>query len=331
MSWSGPSFTPVDFPSFPDKILYEDTITMIGSCFAEHISSRLDRFKYTVLQNPFGILYNPVSLEESIRRIVHQKYYQDSDLIQQDGLFHSMDHHGSFSGSDKEKVAKKINASIDTAYAHLIKSKFIFISPGTSWVYRHKTLDHIVGNCHKIPQTQFDKFLLSYEETCNSLENIYQFIKDITPTANIIWTVSPVRHLRDGMAANQKSKATLILATAEMMRRHNDCFYFPAYEIMIDQLRDYRYYADDMIHPSNAAIDIIWELFRENYLDEKDKQLHSMIEKIQLGMQHRFLHDQQKAKNDFAKKQLEQIDKISNLKAGLDFSQERRYFTSLSS
>lgn len=277
MSWSGPSFTPVDLPSFPGKIQYEDTITMIGSCFAEHIAQRGTQLKYTVLQNPFGILYNPISLEESVRRIVHRQYYQPDELVLQDGLYHSMDHHGSFSGIDKEEVVKSINTMMDNAYTLIPGSKFIFISPGTTWVYRFKASGNIVGNCHKISQAQFEKYKLSFEETCESFEKTYRLIKSVSPTSNIIWTVSPVRHLRDGMIANQQSKATLILATDQMVKQYADCFYFPAYEIMVDQLRDYRYYATDMIHPSEEAINIIWQIFRDQYLDEKDKPLHSMI------------------------------------------------------
>ena len=329
MSWSGPSYTPVEFPPFSERIQYEDTITMIGSCFAEHIAVRLASLKYNVLQNPFGILYNPISLEKSIQQIVQRQYYSSEELVSQDGLFHSMDHHGSFSGSDKEEAAKRINASIDKAYTFLLKSKFIFISPGTTWVYRYKNSERIAGNCHKIPQSQFDKFKLSVEETCKSFASVYSLIKEVAPGAKIIWTVSPVRHLRDGMIANQQSKANLILASEFMIKNHSDCYYFPAYEILVDQLRDYRYYADDMIHPSNAAIQIIWELFREQYLDEKDKPLHAMIEKIRLGMQHRFLHDRKEAINEFAKAQLDHIKKIDSLKTGLDFSEETRYFTSL--
>ena len=329
MNWSGPSFTPVDLPSFPDKIQYEDTVTMMGSCFAEHIAQRMTQLKYTVLQNPFGILYNPASLEESVRRIANRQYYQPGELVLQDGLYHSMDHHGSFSGTGKEEVVKSINTMMDTAYTLLSGSKFIFISPGTTWVYRYMASGNIVGNCHKIPQTQFEKFKLSFEETCQAFDQVYQLIKSVSPNSNIIWTVSPVRHLRDGMIANQQSKATLILAADQMMKRYTDCFYFPAYEIMIDQLRDYRYYAPDMIHPSEEAVNIIWQIFRDQYLDERDKPLHSMIEKIRLGMQHRFLHNRKEAIHDFATAQLDLIRKIQNLEPALDFSEESRYFSSL--
>lgn len=329
MSWPGPSYTPVEFPPFPERILYEDTITMIGSCFAEHIADRLANFKYKVLQNPFGILYNPISIEKSIQRIIHRQYYSGEELVWQDGLYHSMDHHGSFSGNDKEEVVKLINETIEVAHAHLLKSKFIFISPGTTWVYRYKDSERIAGNCHKIPQAQFDKFKLSVEETYQSFSSVFNLIKEIAPAAKIIWTVSPVRHLRDGMIANQQSKANLILASEFMVKHQGDCHYFPAYEIMLDQLRDYRYYADDMIHPSGAAISIIWELFREQYLDEKDKPLHSMIEKIRLGMHHRFLHYRKEAIHEFAKAHLDQIKKIERLKPNLDFSEETSYFSSL--
>jgi len=329
MSWPGPSFTQVNIPAIPQRIRYADGILMVGSCFAEHIANKLDLFKYDIVQNPFGILYNPVSIAESISRIVEKKLYLVDELVFHEGLYHSMDHHGLFSGVNKDAVIDLINQSIEGAHQHLGKCKYIFISPGTTRVYRFKSTDRIVGNCHKIPQHQFDKSTLSYQETQDAFERMYKLIKAIAPLVQFIWTISPVRHIRDGLVDNQRSKAALILAAETMTTQYPDCFYFPAYEIMMDQLRDYRYYAKDLIHPSETSIDIIWDLFCENYIDPDELKVHTIIEKINQGMNHRFLHARPDAINDFANTQLELIHRVHQSEPSLDFSKESRYFTGL--
>jgi hypothetical protein len=329
MSWPGPSFTPVNIPLIPERIRYADSIFMMGSCFAEHIANKLEQYKYDVFQNPFGILYNPVSLAESVHRIVDRKYYTGDELIFHDGLYHSMDHHGSFSGVKAEDVLLSINTVMDEAYHHLTRSKFIFISPGTTWVYRYLATGHLVGNCHKIPQARFEKSKLTFEETQAANSIIYDLLKKVSPAASILWTVSPVRHSKDGMVENQRSKATLIVAIEQMVTGHADCFYFPAYEIMIDQLRDYRYYADDLVHPSASAIDIIWNVFAENYLDPNEIKIHAQVEKINQGMHHRFLHARPETIADFASSQLELIQRTKKLILNADFVKETQYFTSL--
>ncbi|HZV43779.1 MAG TPA: GSCFA domain-containing protein, partial [Saprospiraceae bacterium] len=329
MTWPGPAFTAVQIPPVPERLRYADKIMMIGSCFAEHIANRLDQYKYEILQNPYGILYNPVSMAESLRRIADKKYYTAGELVYHEGLYHSLDHHGSFSGLNEGMVLDFINETIDSAYAHLSNSQFIFISPGTTWVYQYNPTGRIVGNCHKIPQTHFTKFKLTIEETEQSFEEIYQLVKRLSPSAHLIWTVSPVRHTRDSLIDNQRSKAALTLAAESMITNHPDCHYFPAYEIMMDQLRDYRYYAGDLIHPSETAIDIIWDHFSATYVDQNERKVHDLIDQINQSMNHRFLHARSDAISEFAKKQLELIGKTHKLVPGLDFSKETRYFTAL--
>ncbi len=318
--------TPVFIESYTPKITYNNAITMAGSCFAEKISQKLIRCKYNVLSNPFGILYNPVSIAQSFERIFEQRHYLVDDLVHYDGLFHSMDHHGSFSGPDQSNVIKKINEAVDNAKEHLEKSKFVFVSLGTSRVYRYKETGLIAGNNHKIPQKHFEPYNLSVEECVSDLEKIYQSVRQISPDAQIIWTVSPIRHLKDGLVENQRSKAVLILAIEKFMRNQNDTGYFPAYEIMIDQLRDYRFYAKDLTHPSDLAIDIIWELFGRVYLDPHEVQHHMAMEKIRRAMEHRFLHDNSTAIKSFAESQLRNIDQLALLFPEMNWKEERQYF-----
>jgi hypothetical protein len=265
----------------------------------------------------------------AMERIVDKQYYTADELVLHDGLYHSMDHHGLFSGPEAETVLQKINTGIDDAHRHLTQCRFVFISTGTIWVYRYKPTGKIAGNCHKIPQAQFEKIKLSPRESFQALERMYHQAKKIAPDARFIWTVSPVRHLRDGLVENQRSKASLILSAEWMTEQLAECYYFPAYEIMMDQLRDYRYYAEDMIHPNASAIDIIWNLFRETYLDEDDLKVHPLLEKINQGLGHRFLHPNPEAISAFARTQLELIHRVKDMIPELDLSIETQYFQNL--
>ena len=314
---------PVDYRP---KITYADGIFMAGSCFAEHISHKLEKYKYAVLSNPFGILYNPASLNRSFKRIVGLRHYTPDELIFHDGLFHSMDHHGKFSGTNAEDVITNINSSLDQAHDHLVKSKFVFISLGTAKIFISNSNNEVVGNCHKIPQNEFTSQSLSVEECVDGMKSIHQNIKEVSPAANVLWTISPVRYLREGFVENQRSKATLILAVQEFLKETPGSGYFPAYEIMMDQLRDYRFYAPDMVHPSEAAIDIIWDHFCEVYVDHTQRTFHSSIEKITKARNHRILHQNQERIATFAKSQLRLIEEINSVLPDLNFKEEKQYF-----
>lgn len=318
--------TAVEVHPFHPKLTFGDHVWMSGSCFAEHIGKKLDRYKYHVLTNPFGILYNPASIANSLKRITEQSYYGSAELTEYEGLYHSMDHHGSFSRRDKENVLKKINASIDEASAHLRKSSFIFISLGTSKVYRFRESGKLAGNNHKLPLSNFQEENLNVDDCVQILENIFSIISVHAPGAKLIWTVSPVRHTKDGLIENQRNKAVLLLSIRDMISRHPETSYFPAYEIMIDQLRDYRYYAKDLVHPSELAVDIIWELFTQVYVDAEQSRHHASIEKIKKAFEHRILHDNPSAIKSFAAAQMRQIDHLALLYPEMDWKEERQYF-----
>src|SRR6187551_513039 len=311
--------TPVNMPEHDPKIQFRDQLAMFGSCFAEHISDKLGRYKYNVLTNPFGILYNPVSIARSIERIVHQQFYLAEELVMHDGLYHSMDHHGLFSGENREAVLSKINNTLKLAHEQLKKSSIVFISPGTSKAYTYHATNSIVGNCHKIPQSAFTYSQLTTAECDAAFEKIYADLKQISPKAEIIWTVSPVRHIRDGLIESQRSKAALIMAIDQFIKQHPSSGYFPAYEIMLDQLRDYRYFARDLVHPSEVAIDIIWEIFSTTYLHVEERKQHAAIEKIKKAMEHRFLHDHKETIKSFARGQLKTIDQIASILPDLNW------------
>ncbi len=319
-------FTHIRPVDYRPKITYDDGILLAGSCFAEHISQKLDSYKYSVLSNPFGILYNPASLSRSFKRIADRNYYTQDELTLHDGLYHSMDHHGRFSGVHAEEVLIEINASLDEAHDQLVKSKFVFISLGTAKVFVANSNNQVVGNCHKIPQNHFTSKSLSVEECVVEMKSMHQDIKNIAVEAHIIWTISPVRYLREGFVENQRSKATLILAVQEFLKEDSGIAYFPAYEIMMDQLRDYRFYANDMVHPSESAIEIIWEHFCDVYIDPAQRNFHTSIEKILKARNHRFLHQNQTSIATFAKSQLRLIEEINGILPDLDFKEEKQYF-----
>lgn len=318
--------TIVTVQPFHPRVTYKDGIVMVGSCFAEHMERKLSRYKYNVLCNPFGILYNPASLATSFERIVHNDYYGQEELVYHDGLYHSMDHHGSFSGPDANDTLKKINSGIEEAHAHMQNSQFIFVSLGTSRVYRYKATGKIAGNNHKIPMTHFEQQIMATDDCYQELEKIYRSVKQLSPQAHLIWTVSPIRHIKDGLIENQRSKAALILAIEKFTTSVHDTAYFPAYEIMIDQLRDYRFYARDLIHPSEMAVDIIWDIFSQTYLDQQESQHHTSIEKIKKAMEHRFLHDNKTAVKNFASSQLRILDHLASLYPDMNWKEERQYF-----
>jgi hypothetical protein len=321
--------TRVSVPEPHTRIRYHDTLFMAGSCFTEHISDKLDRYKYDIYSNPFGILYNPVSLAHSFDRIARLDVYTADELEHHHGLYHSMDHHGMFSNRDKDMVLDQINTSLQRAHDHLKKSSFVCISPGTSNVYRFGKTGAIAGNCHKIPQAAFTYERLSVDQCAAEFEKSCIAIRSLSPDATILWTVSPVRHLRDGLIENQRSKATLLLAIDRIMEGQKSMLYFPAYEIMMDELRDYRYYARDLVHPSPVAVDILWDLFSMTYLDPRERDLHATILKIRKAMEHRFLHDDPPAIRAFASGQLANIAQLASQLPGLQWDKERQYFSDM--
>lgn len=321
--------TRVSAPPAGFRLKYNDHLLMMGSCFSAHIHEKLSRYKYPVLGNPFGILYNPVSIAVAFERMARLDDYRLDELVESHGLWHSMDHHGSFSGPDPKAVLSTINHFLHEGHEHLRKSTFVGISLGTSKVYTYHETGAVVANCHKIPDHFFTYSTLSTEDCTAAISRIYEAIQSLSPAAQLLWTVSPVRHLRDGLVENQISKATLLLSLSAWIRSQANNHYFPAYEIMLDELRDYRYYDRDLTHPSPLAIDIIWERFAETYIDLHQRQHHGTIEKIKRALEHRILHKDPEALRRFAENQLQQIEHLETMIPGTNWEPERRYFNNL--
>jgi len=308
------------------RLHYGDGMLLAGSCFTEHIGSRLERYRYAPLVNPFGILFDPDSLARAFRRIAARETYTPAELVQHDGMYHSLDHHGAFSGRDAERVLARINESLLRAHEFLSGARAVFISPGTSQVYRYRPTGARVANCHKIPQDRFERQRLTVDECQASLRSVCRSIREVNPDALVCLTVSPVRHLRDGLHAGQLSKATLLLAIDALQAEDPAIRYFPAFEIQHDELRDYRYYDRDMAHPAPLAVEIIWSRFAATCLDEGDVAFHSSLEKVCQAMEHRFLHADRDAIRTFANGQLRTIDRLAEQRPEADWQPLRLHF-----
>ena len=277
---------PVQKSTFP--IDYDSKVMLLGSCFAENMGKKFDYFKFQATTNPFGIIFNAVSLEKLIRRAVENRTFTENDIFFHNDLWHCYEVHSELSNLDKDAFLESLNDIIRSTNKQLNDSTHIIITLGTSWVYRNIETNEIVANCHKVPQKQFTKEFLSIHQTEESLQSIISLIHSVNPNCNFIFTVSPVRHIKDGFAENTLSKAHLIAAIHKTITNHkSNITYFPSYEIMMDELRDYRFYAEDMLHPNQTAIDYIWIQFFENYISESVFGLMNEICSIQKGLQHR--------------------------------------------
>ena len=277
---------PVQKSSFP--IDYDSKIILLGSCFAENMGEKFQYFKFQATTNPFGIIFNAVSLEKLIRRAVENRMFTENDIFFHNDLWHCFEVHSELSNSDKDAFLDSLNDLIRSTNKQLNDSTHIIITLGTSWVYRNIETNEIVANCHKVPQKQFTKELLSINQTEESLQSIISLIHSVNPNCNFIFTVSPVRHIKDGFVENTLSKAHLVAAIHKTITNNPSLItYFPAYEIMMDELRDYRFYAEDMLHPNQTAIDYIWIQFFENYISESEFGLMNEICSIQKGLKHR--------------------------------------------
>lgn len=274
-----------------NQIDYKSQIMLLGSCFVENMGRKLEYFKFPSLQNPFGILFHTIAIENLVTKSVRQESYSEADVFFLNDRWHCFDAHSDLSNASQEHLIKDLNDGLKATHEQLSKSTHIIITLGTAWVYRNIKSDNIVANCHKVPQKEFSKELLSVDEISDSLQKTINGIRSVNEKAQIIFTVSPVRHLKDGFVENQRSKSHLITAVHEMI--YNDVTlsavegYFPSYEIMMDELRDYRFYKSDMVHPNDLAVDYIWEKFKVVWISKECDMLMDQVEAIQKGLEHK--------------------------------------------
>lgn len=312
-----------------DKISYNDPVMFIGSCFASSIGSQMEMGRMQVMINPAGAVFNPVSVCNTIDTITSGKEFVQDDLYYHDGNYLSFYHYTDFSSDDPVKVLGKINNKSKEALAFLKNARFLFITLGTARVYRWKKTGLIVSNCHKIPSDHFEPELLTVNEVVALWAKQLDRLHSLFPQLKVVFTISPVRHWKDGAHGNQISKSVLFLAVEELLNHPVSPQYFPAYEMVMDDLRDYRFYNDDMLHPSTTAINYIWDAFSGCFMENKTMNIWNEVVKITKACTHRLNAGSGFKINSFAERMLQQISDIEGKVPLIDLSHERNYFLNL--
>lgn len=303
--------TQIPIPKSNNLIDYNSKIVSLGSCFVENMGEKFQYFKFENIINPFGIIFNPVSIEKLVSRAISKQYFTEDDIFFYNERWHCFEVHSDLSSLNKKNLLDNLNQLLEFTNNQIAESTHFIITYGTSWVYLTIEKDAIVANCHKVPQKQFSKEILSIETIENSVQNTIDLIHSVNPNCNIIFTVSPVRHIKDGFVENQRSKAHLIAAIQKLLTSHFLLLaYFPSYEIMMDELRDYRFYAEDMLHPNQVAIDYIWMRFKETTIAETAYATMDAVESIQRSLAHKPFNPDSESHKKFESQLKEKITKL---------------------
>jgi GSCFA family len=332
---------PIQISAPQTRINYRDKILLTGSCFTEHIGNSLSELKFSVLQNPNGILFDPRSVCSSLTSYIDNKQYKKDDLFYLNEVWNSWQHHSRFSNINPDECLRAINESQRQAHSFVKEADWLIITLGSSFSYRLTSefskvsppagsgdLEGTgVANCHRAPSQWFNKYLFTIDEIISQLDATYHRLKEFNPNLKIIFTISPVRHIRDGVIENNRSKARLIEAAHHMINGFPGLYYFPAYELVIDVLRDYRFYDIDMVHPNYAATEFVMEKFRENFVDEESQQLMEEIKKIVIARKHKAYQPETNAHKLFLKNHLEKATDLQVRYPFLDLTEEINYFS----
>jgi hypothetical protein len=321
-----------DIKKLEPPIDHLQRLFLIGSCFTENIGEKLKKYKFRVLENPHGILFNPVSVAEAITDYIENKIYTTQDLFQLNEGWHSWKHHSRFSDITAGDTLNKINQSIQTAQAYLKQSDYILITLGSAWVYtltEEAGNNHggtIAANNHKAPASWFNRKLLTNDDVLRALDSMLQRLFSFNSNIRVIFTISPVRHLREGVIANNRSKAVLIQAVHHLVDKYEKLYYFPAYELVIDDLRDYRFYSEDLVHPNYAATQYVWEKFTASCMEEKTQKLMNEIGLINLAFQHKPFNPTSAQHRNFLSTYYERTCLLKDQYPHLDLEKEIVYF-----
>jgi hypothetical protein len=327
---------PIQISTLSNPINYQDNILLMGSCFTEHIGDKLDELKFSVLQNPNGILFDPASVVSSLVSYIQNKQYQTEELFYYNEVWQSWQHHSRFSKTDLQDCLRGINASQQEAHNFLKTANWLIITLGTSFSYRlteqvpvsfrRGAIRGGVANNHRTPAGWFNKHLLTIEETTTMLDNCLHQLFQFNPNIKVIFTVSPVRHIRDGVIDNNRSKARLIEVVHHLVNKFDKLYYFPAYELVIDVLRDYRFYDIDMVHPNYQATSFVLDKFMRHYVDEKAQQLAEEIKKIVIARKHKPFQPSTEAHKKFLKAHLEKAQELQKKYPFLNLDEDISYF-----
>lgn len=303
--------TEIDIEKSPFTVGYDKPVIMLGSCFTDNTGSYLKKYLFHTSVNPFGVIYNPFSILNSINSLKNKQRYLAEDLNFYDGLWFSFDHYSKFSDPDRQTATDRINISFLEAKHLFQRAGYLILTFGTSYVYELRDSGKIVNNCHKLPAAQFTRRLLTVDEIVQNYQSLIQQLLLVNPDIKIILTVSPVRHVKDGFTGNQRSKAILLLSAGELEKLFpGTCYYFPSYEIMMDDLRDYRYYNADMLHPNVQAIDYIWQLFMKNCISEAANEIIQRLDPLIKAFGHRPQHTKTEQYKRFMEQNSEKIREL---------------------
>lgn len=333
---------PIEIKRFQYSIKYPDNILLVGSCFTEHIGNTLADLKFSTLQNPNGNLFDPVSVCKSLISYIQNKQYSVADLFQLNEVWHSWNHHSRFSNVDANECVRIINESQNKANSFLKEADWIIITLGSSFSYRlinqsesskaspspfmERGQGGEVANCHRAPAQWFTKHLLEIDETVSLLDNCYHHLLQFNPKLKIIFTVSPVRHIRDGVVENNRSKARLIESVHHLVNKFDQLYYFPAYELVIDVLRDYRFYDIDLVHPNYMATEFVLDKFSETCIDDETRLLMEEVNKIVIARKHKPFQPDTNAHRQFLKTHFEKAKTLQEKYSFLDLEEELNYF-----
>lgn len=316
--------TIVDIPGDLPKIFHSDEILLMGSCFSEHIGRMLVDAKFRCDVNPFGILYNPQSIRIALRQILSGKQYTEADLFFHNERYRSYMHHGLFADRDLEKALNGINKRIEHAHKTIPHLNYLLLTFGTAWVFTRKEDGEVVSNCHKMPSQIFERTRLSIDQIVTDYIRLIEEIQEINPLCKFLFTVSPIRHAKDGAHGNQLSKAILHLAIEQLQQRFPDrVVYFPAYEIVLDELRDYRFFNEDMNHPSPMAVDYVWERFSDTFFTPETRTIIKECQKIKKDLLHWPLNKDSEAYTAFLKQIVLKINVLEKKYPNLDLEKEK--------
>lgn len=312
------------------KIDYSHNILLLGSCFTDNIGQKLFDRKFKSISNPFGVLFNPFSISNLVNKALSDQQLNIELIASLNNLWHSFELHGDFSNNSKETLITNGNNAITNTKKQIENASYLFITFGTAWIYEHKTSRHIVANCHKFSNNLFDRSKLSVAEIVTEWDHTIRNIIDSNPKIKIVFTVSPIRHLKDGFHENQLSKATLHLAIDELIKLYpQNCSYFPSYELIVDDLRDYRFYEEDLVHISTEGINYLFEKFQDHYFDKSTIQLSKQLLKITMATKHRLINNSLEDTKGFAQNMLEKIKQLHTEHPDIDLNTEIEYFTQI--
>ncbi len=312
--------TRVEIETVQSRVDYDSRICMLGSCFAENIGQRLKYYRFRTELNPCGIVYNPMSVANVLKLMLEKYRFTEKDLLYNADKWVSLYHHGCFSAPTKELCLEHINERLGRAADGFEKTDLLLMTFGTAWVYRYKERGMIVANCHRFPAGDFERFCLTPEEIVGVYRLLIRQLREVNPKLRIVFTVSPIRHWKDGAHGNQLSKAVLLLAIDRLVQEFPEVYYFPAYEIVMDELRDYRFYGEDMLHISSLAVEYIWEKFKETWISPAIEPLMKRVDKLNKSLAHRPFLPESDAYRMFQQRLRQEIETLQQMNQNIDFT-----------